>query len=428
MSARASSPLLAGFPEAYRDVVSFLARRTGNADDARELAHDVWVRLAEREREGAGPQPTDARAYLFTMAQNIAIDHLRKRRLIREHAALHPEEEPWSPDIAESLMYRQVLAIVDATLSGLPERTREVFVSHRMHGAGHADLAERFGVSRNTIERDVMTATDAVRSALEAWHTESSSGATGDVARKGRRRAITALFGVLATATTATAVWRWWREAMPQWESSLVTPRGKLAIHQLPDGSTVTLDADSQVAVRYTGATRALQLLRGAAYFSVTSDTQRPFSVVAGNVRVVVTGTRFGMELEPAGVSVQVESGSVRVESGSGPVLDLAAGDEARVDSVAPPVRRRMAPDQFTSWRNGELVFEETRLADAVARLERYVPQGGFNVAFDGDAGALPVSGRVSIAKAREWLAALPSALPMRIEAMPDGSSRIVRR
>lgn len=428
MSARASSPLLAGFPEAYRDVVHFLTRRTGNTDDARELAHDVWVRLAEREKGGDSPQPADARAYLFTIAQNIAVDHLRKRRLVREHAASLSGDEPLIPDIAESLMYRQVLAIVDATLAALPVRTREAFVMHRMQGTGHADLAEHFGVSRNTIERDVMTATDAVRAALEAWHAEPSTDALPGLPRKGRRRAITALFGVFATATTATSVWRWWREAIPQWESLLAAPRGKLAIHQLPDGSSITLDADSRVAVRYTGAARALQLLRGAAYFSVTSDAGRPFSVTAGDVRVVVTGTRFGVELEPAGVLVQVESGSVRVESSTGSILDLTAGDEVRIDYAAAPVRRRIAPDQFTSWREGELVFEEARLADAIARLDRYVPQGGLNVGFEGGAGELPVSGRVSIARARDWLAALPSALPVRIEMMPDGSSQIIHR
>jgi len=422
-----ASPLLAGFPDAYRDVVHFLARRTGNADDARELAHDVWVRLAEREREGSASAPSDPRAYIFTVAQNIAVDHLRKRRRIRQHAALIPNEEPLSPDIAESMMYRQVLTIVDATLASLPERTREAFVLHRMQGAGHADLAGRFGVSRNTIERDVMTATDAVRSALEAWHAEPLN-AGADVPRKGRRRAIAAFFGVVAVATTATAVWRWWRESMPQWEASFAAPRGKLAIHQLPDGSAVTLDADSQVAVRYTGAARTVQLLRGAAYFTVTSDARRPFSVLADDVRVVVTGTRFGVELEPAGVLVQVESGSVRVESGAGSIVDLAAGDEVRMGPAGAPVQRRIAPEQFTSWRNGELVLSETRLADAIARLERYVPQGGFNVRLDSDSGALPVSGRVTIARARDWLAALPAALPVRVDTLPDGSSRITRR
>lgn len=427
MAAHAPS-LLAGFPEAYRDVVHFLARRTGNPDDARELAHDVWVRLAEREQGGAAPIPSDPRAFLFTIAQNIAIDHLRKRRLIREHAALAHPEEGLIPDTAESLMYRQVLAIVDATLQSLPERTREVFVLHRMHGAGQADLAVKFGVSRNTIERDVMTAMDAVQTALEAWHADTDRNSATAAGRKGRRKALAALFGALATATTGAAVWRWWNAALPQWQASLATPRGKLATYTLPDGSTVMLDADSRVTASFTGAARSLQLLRGAAYFAVAPDAEKPFSVRAESVSVVVTGTRFGVEIEPSGVSVQVESGRVRVEPDGLASLELGAGDSVQIEAGLAPRRWRADASAITSWRHGELVFEDARLGDAIARLDRYAAEGGSQVRVAADAAGLPVSGRVSIARAREWMAALPTALPVRVESVADGVVEIQRR
>src|SRR5262249_51649378 len=148
-------------------------------------------------------------------------------------------------------------------------------------------------------------------------------------------------------------------------QASLVAPRGKLAVHALPDGSSITLDADSEMTVFYTANARRVQLLRGAAFFSVSKDAGKPFSVLAGEVTVVVTGTRFGVERHPGGVSVQVESGSVRVQSGSGSMVDLVAGDEVWIDTSGTPLRRRTPPDQFASWRNGELVFSETPLAEA---------------------------------------------------------------
>jgi RNA polymerase sigma factor (sigma-70 family) len=420
-----ATSLLADFPEAYRDVVRFLTRRTGNPEDARELAHDVWVRLAEREREGTGSAPNDPRAYLFTIAQNIAVDHLRKRRLVREHAALLSGDEPSTPDIADSLMYRQVLAIVDATLSALPDRTREAFILHRMQGAGQAELAERFGVSRNTIERDVMTAMDAVQSALEAWHAGGRSGVEGP--RRSRRKALAALLGVAATATTATALWRWWQASVPTWQNAFATPHGRLATFELPDGSSVMLDADSRIDASFTGAARTLHLLRGAAYFAVAHDAQRPFSVQAADVRIVVTGTRFGVDLGPSGVLVQVEGGSVRVEPSGGQALQLGAGDSVRVEPGRPPLRSRVADDAFMSWRKGELVFDRTPLADAMARLDRYAA-GGHLVSVDAAVADLPLSGRVNIVRSREWLAALPAALLVRVEATPEGGLAILPR
>lgn len=426
MAAHASS-LLAGFPEAYRDVVHFLARRTGNPDDARELAHDVWVRLAERERGGVAAVPDDPRAYLFTVAQNLAFDHLRKRKLVLQHAAQATQEEPRTPDVADALMYRQVLAIVDATLAALPSRACEAFVLHRMQGIGHAELARKFNVSRNTIERDVISAMDAIQSALEAWHAQSTATNSDEARRRGRRRSLAALLGGLAMMTTGAAAWRWWQAAVPTWQNAFATPKGRLASYSLPDGSAITLDADSHLTARFTGANRILHLLKGAAYFAVAHDAGRPFSVQASNVRVLVTGTRFAVEIEPSAVSVQVESGSVRVESAGGPALSLEGGEAVRIGPGIPPARSRIVPDAFTSWRHGELVFDRTSLGDAVARLDRYAP-GTPATHIDAAAAALPVSGRVSIERSREWLAALPLALPIRVEPGPDGDLSITHR
>ena len=81
----------------------------------------------------------------------------------------------------------------------------------------------------------------------------------------------------------------------------------------LPDGSSVELNTASQVAIRYTARTRAVQLTRGEAHFTVASDRSRPFSVHAAGRVVTAVGTAFTVQLRRDAVEVTVAEGRVRL-------------------------------------------------------------------------------------------------------------------
>lgn len=412
---QAPEGLTAQFGAVYRDLVRFFARRTGNEDDARDLAQDTWLRLAEHERSQGHVAPLHTRAYLFTVAQHIAIDHLRRRRLGN---ALREVDTHAAPDVADAVMYGQAVRVVEAALQQLPERARDVFLQHRLLGVGQAELAERYQLSRNMIERDVMLAMDRVQAAIEQWH----DGEAGP-ARKGRRRSLATLLGLAGLLGTGSAVWQAWRHAVPQWQLALSSRRGQILRQLLPDGSELTLDARSRIDVRFFATQRCVVLHAGAAFFSVARDADRPFVVDAGAARITVLGTRFGVELGGDATEVLVESGQVRVQARHargqlGEPVMLREGQAVRV--VAPADRGdgrietlTAAPAVASPWRTGMLIFEATPLRDAVQRLDRY---GEASVTLDERVAALPVSGQLRIAQALDWLQALPAVLPVRVE------------
>ncbi|HXJ17333.1 MAG TPA: sigma-70 family RNA polymerase sigma factor, partial [Candidatus Polarisedimenticolia bacterium] len=55
----------------------YLLRLVRNAADADDLFQQTWIRVAERIRRYDARQNFDA--WLFTVARNLAIDHLRRR-------------------------------------------------------------------------------------------------------------------------------------------------------------------------------------------------------------------------------------------------------------------------------------------------------------------------------------------------------------
>ncbi|MDZ7855904.1 sigma-70 family RNA polymerase sigma factor [Sphaerotilus sp.] len=422
-----SGLLTAHFPALYRELVRFIARRTGNDDEARDLAHDTWLRLAEHERAPGATAPGNTRAYLFTVAHHLALDHLRRNRLQRGEAS---GLDKVAPDVADSVMYRQAVQTVEAALQELPARARDVFLQHRLMGVGQAELAERHGLSRNMIERDVMLAMDCVQVAMEHWR--GATMADGQVAaRKGRRRSLAALLGVAGFCGSGGLAWQLWRSEVPQWQLALATRRGQTLRQPLPDGSVLSLDALSAAELTYYAARRSVALRAGAAFFDVARDADRPFVVDAGNARITVPGTRFGVEIANDRVDVQVESGRVQVQALAGhdgraaePVL-LGAGQALRVVSSAAAggaasyaALPHVAAGAVAPWRNGALWFDATPLSDAVQRLARY---GSGAVTVAPEVATLPVSGQVRISQAQDWLAALPAVLPVRVSQSAEG-------
>ena len=75
---------------------------------------------------------------------------------------------------------------------------------------------------------------------------------------------------------------------------------------QLPDGSRAVLDADSAIAVRFNAHAREIELLRGRAWFEVSPDAQRRFSVRAGNGVIEDISTAFTVARGDDQVETQV--------------------------------------------------------------------------------------------------------------------------
>lgn len=430
LPAPSTRTLLAGFDQNYNEVVRFLARRTGNVDEARGPAHDTWLRIAERKQQAeADIQLADPRAYLFTVAHNLAMNHLRRSNWLqgymheREQMEMHAPHQ--TPDVADGAMYRQAIAAVEAVLHALPERARDVFLSHRLHGESQADIADRLHVSLNTVERDMTLATQRIESALHTWRgtpQTMDSAQAPTASSKGRRKSLTALLGMFSVGATGTALWQHLQREAMRWQTALSTPRGRTLLQPLPDGSHITLDAYSKLDVAYSADSRAVNLLHGAAFFAVQRDLARPFTVQARDVQVTVLGTRFGVELENSdSVLVQVESGHVKVQDGSGS-YDLLAGQSLRIrQGRATPI----PADAAALWRKGELAFDAVPLADAVARVARYAP---FELRTAPSARGLQISGTLRIADARDWLTALPRVLPVHLVKLPGGGIEVTSR
>lgn len=175
----------------------------------------------------------------------------------------------------------------------------------------------------------------------------------------------------------------------------------------LPDGSVVYLDAGSAIAVGYAQGRRSVTLIEGQAFFSVVGDNERPFTVVADEVSVTVTGTAFDVRKTPHNVFVGVQSGSVEVTTANPAKRDrLTVGQRMVFDRQLRTVSRgEIAVAVVASWRARRLIVYDAIFADVVEELGRHMP--GAIVIQDSSLNRLVVSGIFDLARPREALEGL---------------------
>ncbi|BBK34886.1 FecR family protein [Stella humosa] len=199
------------------------------------------------------------------------------------------------------------------------------------------------------------------------------------------------------------------------------TPVGERRTVELADGSRLTLNTGTALAIDLAGDGRRVRLFRGEAFFDVAADPDRPFLVdtAAGSVRVV--GTRFNVRLDGARAVVAVEEGRV-VARGAGPdgaEVALARGQQVLLSADAPPVAAPLDGEQAGEWRSGRLVFFRTPLAEVTAELERY--RGGRIVPLGNRLRALRVTGAFDTGRPDAALDVIAATLAVDLTRLPFG-------
>jgi transmembrane sensor len=215
--------------------------------------------------------------------------------------------------------------------------------------------------------------------------------------------------------------------AWPNQGTSYRTAVGGIAAISMKDGSTVTLNTNSDIRVALSKTERRVDLEQGEAFFEVAKDPNRPFVVRIGDQRVVAVGTKFSVRRESNHVRVIVTEGRVRVEHSDpqhpAEAALVSAGGVAIAGVAGVLVQDKPLSDaeERVSWRDGVVVFRETSLSDAVAEFNRYNTR---QIYLDDSAlGSMRIGGHFRARNSEGFVRLLADAFPIRVE---EDDGRIV--
>lgn len=144
--------------EGYDELKTRLTQRLGSSELAGEAIQDTWLRLNQAEISGVVRNPVN---YLFRIALNIARDRLAvdRRHLsavdVDRLLDLADEKEPNPERVAEA---RSELRALEAAMSELPARQREILAAAQLDGMPRREIAKRLGISLSLVEKELKLA------------------------------------------------------------------------------------------------------------------------------------------------------------------------------------------------------------------------------------------------------------------------------
>lgn len=140
----------------------------------------------------------------------------------------------------------------------------------------------------------------------------------------------------------------------------------------LPDNSKVYLNKDAILRVySFQKKIRRVEL-QGEAFFEVTHDDSKPFTVTAGNTITEVVGTAFNIHQSPERTTIFVKEGKVIFsENKSREILALAAGEAASFESGE--IHRIVNPSpNVHAWHTRQLSFNGMPLSAIITDMVNY--------------------------------------------------------
>lgn len=150
----------AAITDYYDELCRAVRRRGHTSSNANEVVHDLYVRLKERRTDLQGK--SSLRAFLTRAAINLGLDRFRRERFEAklfcgtEDEAANIASKDANPDLALD-MPRRLACLRDAIME-LPLRRRRVFIAHRIGNLSPDEIAIRFGITRNMVDRHLRKA------------------------------------------------------------------------------------------------------------------------------------------------------------------------------------------------------------------------------------------------------------------------------
>lgn len=178
-----------------RKVFAFIFRMVKNREVANDLLQETFLRVVRNAKKYS--RKAKFTTWLYTIARNQCIDHLRRAKHRRHQSLDQPagadedgrslmERVPGrSPDGYDRAAGAQITGRIADALAELAEEQREVFVMRQFQNLKFKEIAAVVGVSENTIKSRMRYALENLRLAL-ADYADELPGLGDAIAARGR--------------------------------------------------------------------------------------------------------------------------------------------------------------------------------------------------------------------------------------------------
>nr|WP_277606552.1 sigma-70 family RNA polymerase sigma factor [Acinetobacter higginsii] len=132
----------------------WLRQKIGNTEQAADLVQDTFIKLLQTRDELLGIK--EPRAYLTSIAKNLLIDQVRRKRIEQAYLDGLSQMEYMLDAVASPEDQMQIIQALDQLCKALEDvsaKAQQAFILHYLEGYTHKETAERLGVSTKMIQK-----------------------------------------------------------------------------------------------------------------------------------------------------------------------------------------------------------------------------------------------------------------------------------
>lgn len=139
----------ATFSETQLSVQRFLQSRGLSLDDACDLLQDCFIKLWNNCKK---VEPAKAKAFLFTAARNLSIDHYRKAKSQLKYQQQNRQDNEIK-DGQYFLEMDEFKAQLEKAIDGMTPASKEVFLMNRFNNMTYKSIAQHLDISVKAVEK-----------------------------------------------------------------------------------------------------------------------------------------------------------------------------------------------------------------------------------------------------------------------------------
>ncbi len=155
------------FNEAYPKVYAFSVGFIKNADDAKDIAQTVFIRLWTKREALASVKNFDT--YLYVVTKHTVLNYLAsiKAYYVDISEARDVTSDMVSP--VEQMEASDLKLLVDMVVSRMPSQRQSIYRMSREEGMTNDEIAERLGLKKKTVENHLNLALNDIRKAMNVY-------------------------------------------------------------------------------------------------------------------------------------------------------------------------------------------------------------------------------------------------------------------